>query len=42
MVTGSAPNGSLNDCAANYKPVLSSERVPYIKKKIVKHKKIKI
>jgi hypothetical protein len=34
--------GPLSDCTANYRPVLSSEREPYMKKKeAVKHKKTK-
>jgi hypothetical protein len=32
MVTGSARLGPLSDCTADCRPVLSSERAPYMKK----------
>jgi hypothetical protein len=33
----------VSDCTANYRPVLSSERVPYMKKQVIaRQKEIKI
>jgi hypothetical protein len=41
MVMGPARLGPVRDCTANYRPLLSSERAPYIKKQeIVRLKKI--
>jgi hypothetical protein len=44
MVMGPARLRPLNECTGNYRPVLSSERTLYTKKKkvTVKHRKIKI